>query len=78
MWLLIGLAANLQPKLLGSLPLNIQYSVVDGNYMITRVLVTVAILIFQKKKGIKINIFPLLFWKAKRLVDGIKFDVLSC
>lgn len=61
MWLLIGSATNLQPKLLGSLLLNIQYPVMDRNYVRTRALVTVVILIFQNKEGIKTNIFPLLF-----------------
>lgn len=61
MWLLIGSAANLKPKILGSLPLNIQYPVTDRNYVITRVLVTVFTLSFQNKEGIKTDIFPLVF-----------------
>lgn len=61
MWLLIGSAAKLQPKLLGSLSLNIQYPVMDQNCVITRVLITVVILIFQNKEGIKTNIFLPLF-----------------
>lgn len=66
MWLLIKCsAANLWPKLLGYLSWNMQYLVRDQNCLVTRVLVTVVILIFQNKGDIKTKTFPLLLLKSQ-------------
>lgn len=46
-------------------PLNIEYPAMDQNCLVTSVLVTVVILIFQNKESIKNKTFPLLLLKSQ-------------